>query len=47
MVVDSPKPGYAKLTKGVTYYVNVVNRDGYNGSPTCASSNCGVYIDFN
>jgi hypothetical protein len=45
--VDAVKAGYAKLTQGVTYYVNYVNRSDYNGSPTCTSSTCGAYIDFN
>ena len=47
VVVDSARGGYTKLTRGVTYYVNVVNRTGYLGAPSCSSGSCGAYIDFN
>jgi hypothetical protein len=36
-----------KLTPGMTYYVNYVNRDYYNNpSSSCTVSNCAMYIDF-
>ena len=38
---------YTKLTKGVTYYLNIVNRVINTGAPSCSSSNCPIYIDFN
>ena len=37
----------AWLQPNTTYYVNMVNRNGYGGSNSCASSNCDMRIDFN
>lgn len=48
--VTTPGVGAAsaiKLVPGTAYYANFVNRSDYNGVPTCSSSNCPAYIDFN
>jgi len=38
--------GKVGLQANTTYFITVVNRNGYGGSPSCTTSSCGVLMDF-
>jgi hypothetical protein len=45
LVVGTGRVGLIGLAPSTTYYLNVVNRDGYSGPSNCTGK-CGVNIDF-
>jgi hypothetical protein len=46
LAVGASYLGKVKLDPSTTYYVTVVNRNGYGGTNSCTSSSCGVFMDF-
>jgi hypothetical protein len=49
IAVGIAKSGYVTVQPNTDYWVTVVNRNGYPGSPSCPYSDCGsgVVFDFN